>query len=64
MMKNAVGPHRKIKPGTKFEDLPDDYVCSLLSAGFKNPFTVRKGFQTGISATILLINRNTTVERR
>lgn len=22
-------PHRGIKPGTKFEDLPDDYVCPV-----------------------------------
>jgi rubredoxin len=24
-------PHRGIKPGTKFEDLPDDYVCPVCS---------------------------------
>ena len=26
-------PDRGIKPGTKFEDLPDDYTCAWCGAG-------------------------------
>ncbi len=33
-------PHRGIKPGTKFEDLPDDYCCPVCALDI----TIRKGF--------------------
>jgi rubredoxin len=42
-------PHRGIKPGTKFEDLPDDYVCPVCATDprmqirFGNVF--KNGFQ-------------------
>jgi len=33
-------PHRGIKPGTKFEDLPDDYCCPVCALDI----TISKGF--------------------
>ena len=33
MMKPRVIPDNGIAPGTKFEDLPDDFVCPLCGAG-------------------------------
>lgn len=29
-------PENNIAPGTKFEDLPDDYVCPLCGVGKEN----------------------------
>ncbi|WAC06126.1 MAG: rubredoxin [Methanoregula sp.] len=33
-------PHRGIRPGTKFEDLPDDYRCPVCALDL----TISKGF--------------------
>jgi rubredoxin len=41
-------PHRGIKPGTKFENLPDDYVCPICATDPKIVFrygnVVKQGF--------------------
>jgi rubredoxin len=37
---NRGEPHRGIKPGTRFEDLPDDYVCPVCALDPK----IRLGF--------------------
>lgn len=40
-------PHRGIKPGTKFEDLPDDYVCPVCAADPKMRLQFGKVFKSG-----------------
>jgi rubredoxin len=38
-------PHRGIKPGTKFEDLPDDYVCPVCAIDPKISIRLGKVFK-------------------
>jgi rubredoxin len=40
-------PHRGIKPGTKFEDLPDDYVCPVCATDPKMRLRFGKVFKSG-----------------
>jgi rubredoxin len=40
-------PHRGIKPGTKFEDLPDDYVCPVCALDPKLVVQFGKVFKQG-----------------
>ncbi len=40
-------PHRGIKPGTKFEDLPDDYVCPVCALDPKLTVQFGKVFKQG-----------------
>ncbi|NLD57892.1 MAG: rubredoxin [Methanomicrobiales archaeon] len=40
-------PHRGIKPGTKFEDLPDDYVCPVCALDPKIKVRFGKVFKQG-----------------
>ncbi len=40
-------PHRGIKPGTKFEDLPDDYVCPVCAQDPKILLGFGKVFKNG-----------------
>lgn len=40
-------PHRGIKPGTKFEDLPDDYVCPVCAMDPKIRIQFGKVFKQG-----------------
>jgi rubredoxin len=40
-------PHRGIKPGTKFEDLPDDYVCPVCALDPKLTLQFGKVFKQG-----------------
>ncbi|MDD1694124.1 MAG: rubredoxin [Methanoregula sp.] len=40
-------PHRGIKPGTKFEDLPDDYVCPVCALDPKIRIQFGKVFKQG-----------------
>jgi len=40
-------PHRGIKPGTKFEDLPDDYVCPVCALDPKIRVRFGKVFKQG-----------------
>jgi rubredoxin len=40
-------PHRGIKPGTKFEDLPDDYVCPICAQDPKIRVQFGKVFKQG-----------------
>jgi rubredoxin len=40
-------PHRGIKPGTKFEDLPDDYVCPVCALDPKIRVQFGKVFKNG-----------------
>lgn len=40
-------PHRGIKPGTKFEDLPDDYVCPVCATDPKIRLNFGKVFKNG-----------------
>jgi len=40
-------PHRGIKPGTKFEDLPDDYVCPVCALDPKIRVKFGKVFKHG-----------------
>jgi rubredoxin len=40
-------PHRGIKPGTKFEDLPDDYVCPVCATDPKIRLQFGKVFKNG-----------------
>lgn len=40
-------PHRGIKPGTKFEDLPDDYVCPVCALDPKIRVQFGKVFKQG-----------------
>jgi len=40
-------PHRGIKPGTKFEDLPDDYVCPVCAQDPKILVQFGKVFKQG-----------------
>ncbi|PKL69767.1 MAG: rubredoxin [Methanomicrobiales archaeon HGW-Methanomicrobiales-1] len=40
-------PHRGIKPGTKFEDLPDDYVCPVCAQDPKIRMQFGKVFKQG-----------------
>jgi len=40
-------PHRGIKPGTKFEDLPDDYVCPVCALDPKIRVRFGKVFKHG-----------------
>lgn len=40
-------PHRGIKPGTKFEDLPDDYVCPVCALDPKIRVQFGKVFKYG-----------------
>jgi rubredoxin len=40
-------PHRGIKPGTKFEDLPDDYVCPVCALDPKIRLQFGKVFKNG-----------------
>lgn len=40
-------PHRGIKPGTKFEDLPDDYVCPVCALDPKIRVKFGKVFKYG-----------------
>jgi rubredoxin len=42
-------PHRGIKPGTKFEDLPDDYVCPVCAMDPKIRLQFGKVFKQGFS---------------
>jgi len=42
-------PHRGIKPGTKFEDLPDDYVCPVCALDPKIRLQFGKVFKQGFS---------------
>jgi len=42
-------PHRGIKPGTKFEDLPDDYVCPVCATDPKIRLLFGKVFKQGFS---------------
>jgi len=37
---NRGEPHRGIKPGTKFEDLPDNYVCPVCALDLKSMFSL------------------------
>jgi rubredoxin len=43
-------PHRGIKPGTKFEDLPDDYVCPVCAQDPKIRVQFGKVFKQGFGA--------------
>jgi rubredoxin len=40
-------PHRGIRPGTKFEDLPDDYVCPVCALDPKIRVQFGKVFKNG-----------------
>ena len=40
-------PHRGIKPGTKFEDLPDDYTCPVCAIDPKISVRLGKVFKQG-----------------
>jgi rubredoxin len=40
-------PHRGIKPGTAFEDLPDDYVCPVCALDPKISLQFGKVFKQG-----------------
>jgi rubredoxin len=40
-------PHRGIRPGTKFEDLPDDYVCPVCAIDPKIRLQFGKVFKQG-----------------
>lgn len=40
-------PHRGIKPGTKFEDLPDDYVCPVCALDPKIRIKFGKVYKQG-----------------
>ena len=40
-------PHRGIRPGTKFEDLPDDYVCPVCALDPKIRMQFGKVFKNG-----------------
>jgi len=40
-------PHRGIKPGTKFEDLPDDYVCPVCALDPKIRISFGKVYKQG-----------------
>jgi len=40
-------PHRGIKPGTKFEDLPDDYSCPVCAMDPKIRVSFGKVFKSG-----------------
>ncbi len=40
-------PHRGIKPGTKFEDLPDDYVCPVCATDPRMLLQFGKVFKNG-----------------
>jgi len=40
-------PHRGIKPGTRFEDLPEDYVCPVCAADPKIKIQFGKVFKQG-----------------
>jgi rubredoxin len=40
-------PHRGIKPGTKFEDLPDDYICPVCAQDPKIRLQFGKVFKQG-----------------
>lgn len=42
-------PHRGIKPGTKFEDLPDDYVCPVCATDPKIRLQFGKVLKQGFS---------------
>ena len=42
-------PHRGIKPGTKFEDLPEDYVCPVCATDPKIRVQFGKVFKQGFS---------------
>ena len=42
-------PHRNIKPGTKFEDLPDTYVCPVCALDPKITIQFGKVFKQGFS---------------
>ena len=48
-------PHRGIKPGTKFEDLPDNYTLSCLRTGSEDRRPVREGVKTGFRAARSLV---------
>jgi len=43
-------PHHGIKPGTKFEDLPDDYVCPVCALDPKIRLQFGKVFKNGFEA--------------
>lgn len=43
-------PHRGIKPGTKFEDLPDDYCCPVCALDPKIRLQFGKVFKNGFEA--------------
>ncbi|MCK9581933.1 MAG: rubredoxin [Methanoregula sp.] len=40
-------PHRRIKPGTKFEDLPDDYTCPVCAIDPRISVRIGKVFKQG-----------------
>jgi rubredoxin len=42
-------PHRGIKPGTRFEDLPDDYTCPVCATDPKIRLQFGKVFKPGFS---------------
>jgi rubredoxin len=42
-------PHRSIKPGTRFEDLPDDYTCPVCATDPKIRLQFGKVFKQGFS---------------
>jgi len=42
-------PHRGIKPGTRFEDLPDDYTCPVCATDPKIRLQFGKVFKQGFS---------------
>ena len=51
-------PDRGIKPGTKFEDLPDDYTCAWCGAG-KDLFVAQEqGEQIIKFANVILLCKN------
>jgi rubredoxin len=46
-------PHRGIKPGTKFEDLPDDYVCPVCALDPRIRIQFGKVFKQGFEPLAL-----------
>jgi rubredoxin len=46
-------PHRGIKPGTKFEDLPEDYVCPVCALDPKIRLQFGKVFKSGFEALFI-----------
>ena len=47
-------PENGIAPGTKFEDLPEDYVCPLCGVG-KEEFEVQEKKITPINLGVLIL---------